>query len=307
MSLNFTDVVKQGPTKMRRRRNTTMPFWKSRYIILRKSSSKGPLRMECFRSEKMSQLTESVLSVYDLRNVRSITFLPSTVRRNALAILFNDETFVHVAFENEAETMSWQVALQSICLPSTRPLTAPMGMDLLSFASESSNQDVFNVYLLPTPSLSISGECLLQCTTETLYLLDVEDPKKRLVGWPLNALRRYGRDNTKFTFESGRSCPTGEGIFIFNTIHGEEIYLKVHNASIAISEAYRFNDRKQDFLPPPPRRQLTRTETVPIPPRHSTVDGVALALPPRQSSSVRRHSTVDRRRPLPPPPPPIHQ
>lgn len=44
----------------------------------------------------------------------------------------------------EAETMSWQVALQSICLPSTRPLTAPMGMDLLSFASESSNQGIRN-------------------------------------------------------------------------------------------------------------------------------------------------------------------
>jgi docking protein 4/5/6 len=248
-------------------------------------------------------LTDSVRRTIDLQNVRAITILPSSVRRYALAIVFSEEAAMLMALDSDTELLSWQTALQSTCLPLSRPLTAPVGMDLLSCASESTTQDVFNVYLLPNLSLSINGECLLQCTTETLYLLDVEDPKRRIIGWPLNTLRRYGRDHTKFTFECGRSCPTGEGIFIFNTIYGEQIYQKVHSASIAISQAYRFSTSSQPTIPL--HRPLARTGTMPIlPPREeNAVDGIPVVLPPRRAT-VRRGLTMDSRRALPPLPPP---
>lgn len=64
--------------------------------------------------------------------------------------------------------------------------------------------ELFNVYLLQSPNLSIYGECLLQVTEENIYVLDNSNTAKRLVTWPLNALRRYGSDANKFTFESGR-------------------------------------------------------------------------------------------------------
>lgn len=306
MSLNFTDMVKQGPVKLKQR-NTAMALWKSRYVILRRASSRGALRLECYRSERMSQLTDDgVTKVFDLTKVRSVTLLPPNVKRNALSInCSNDATSIHLAFDNESEAMTWQVALQSNCFPPSRPLTAPLAMDLLNCASESSSQDAFNAYLLPSASLSMTGECLLQCTTETLFLLDVENPNRRLVGWSLSAIRRYGKDNNRFTFESGRCSSTGEGIFIFNTIHSEEIYTKIHNASLAISNAYRLKDTEQGSFPA--HRPLVKTETFPIPQRHLSVDEAPVAVPPRpRPASSRSHVTMDRRRPLPPSPPTDH-
>lgn len=42
--------------------------------------------------------------------------------------------------------------------------------------------------------------------------------------WPLRSLRKYGFDSEIFSFECGRRCPTGEGIYAFHCRKAEQLF-----------------------------------------------------------------------------------
>ncbi|KAG8333773.1 Phenylalanyl-tRNA synthetase, beta subunit, cytoplasmic [Homalodisca vitripennis] len=47
---------------------------------------------------------------------------------------------------------------------------------------------------------------------------------KTPVRWPLKSLRRYGFDAQLFSFECGRRCPTGPGIYAFKCSRTEQLF-----------------------------------------------------------------------------------
>ncbi|KAK2147868.1 hypothetical protein LSH36_533g01047 [Paralvinella palmiformis] len=47
---------------------------------------------------------------------------------------------------------------------------------------------------------------------------------KEPIRWPLNSLRRYGFDAELFSFECGRRCPTGPGIYAFKCRQAEALF-----------------------------------------------------------------------------------
>ncbi|XP_006002345.1 fibroblast growth factor receptor substrate 2 [Latimeria chalumnae] len=58
--------------------------------------------------------------------------------------------------------------------------------------------------------------------TQTELILHTQ--KRDAVRWPYLCLRRYGYDSNLFSFESGRRCQTGQGIFAFKCLRAEEIF-----------------------------------------------------------------------------------
>lgn len=91
--------------------------------------------------------------------------------------------------------------------------------------------------------------------TELIY---VDSRSKEDWHWPLKYLRKYGSDGDVFTFEAGRKCPGGEGLYAFET----------KKASILFDMVAR--NINQGDMSPMPDPQTTDSGIMNFPPRRTS-------------------------------------
>ncbi|KAG8439666.1 hypothetical protein GDO86_005732 [Hymenochirus boettgeri] len=105
------------------------------------------------------------------------------------------------------------------------------------------------------------GSGIMELTENELILYT---RKRDSVKWPYLCLRRYGYDSNLFSFESGRRCQTGQGIFAFKCARAEELFNMLQeimqNNSISVVEEPVVERNPQSDLDVP---RTPRTPTTP--------------------------------------------
>ena len=132
------------------------------------------------------------------------------------------------------------------------------------------SENIFKVTNINDDSM-VQG--LMEVTGNELIYIDSKT--KEDWHWPLKYLHKYGCDGDFFTFEAGRKCPGGKGLYTFETKKASVLFEKVAR-----------NINQGDFSPlPDPNATVTDTTIMNFPPRRSSTISPAPHNPDQEQPS----------------------
>ena len=121
------------------------------------------------------------------------------------------------------------------------------------------NSNIFKVTNINDDKNLVQKGQMEVTATELIY---VDGKTKEDWHWPLKFLRKYGCDGDVFTFEAGRKCPGGEGLYAFET-------------------------KKAGMLFEIVAKNINQGDLSPLPDPNATVtDSTMMNFPPRRTSTV---------------------
>ncbi|KAL8620220.1 hypothetical protein ACOMHN_064826 [Nucella lapillus] len=101
-----------------------------------------------------------------------------------------------------------------------------MGCTYSDMPSDSGDGFTFRVYNVDSQGIKLNpGKIKVAASHLVLFQKGKED-----IRWPLRCLRRYGFDEELFSFECGRRCQTGSGIYAFKCHHAEDLFNTVQDS-----------------------------------------------------------------------------
>ncbi|XP_076445501.1 uncharacterized protein LOC143283210 [Babylonia areolata] len=101
-----------------------------------------------------------------------------------------------------------------------------MGCTYSDVPSDAGDGFTFRVYNVDSQGVKLNpGKIKVAASHLILY-----QKGKEAIRWPLRCLRRYGFDAELFSFECGRRCQTGPGIYAFKCRHAEDLFILVQES-----------------------------------------------------------------------------
>ncbi|XP_066247271.1 docking protein 3 isoform X1 [Euwallacea similis] len=189
--------------------------WQKKYCALFDRSSTGVARIEIYDNNTKP----GNVKIHPLEDVIKL----SRKSVNVINIIAKNSLF-EFATVSEDESNLWFDVLKRVSFgTNVQENSLEQENDLYC----SSDEGVFCVKLHPSEAsqrCNLSSQYyILVVTSSALQLLDQTD-NKLLFTWPFNYIRKYGYKEGNFTFEAGRKCTTGEGVFFLEHPSHNEIY-----------------------------------------------------------------------------------
>lgn len=195
----------------------------NKYCILFKASRHGIERLEiCDKEDDKNP------KIITLENCVKITQEPS--QANQITIVTKTGTLTLNAL-NEIELKHWVQALQSVAFKdksATMMRNSVMEEDNDLYCTSYSD-GIFTVRLLASDIAHIqcnleAKSYILHLTTTEIQLKNIDNNAAIIAKWPYRYVRKYGYRDGKFTFEAGRKCDTGEGVFSLQHSNPQEVF-----------------------------------------------------------------------------------
>ncbi|XP_054708923.1 docking protein 3-like [Uloborus diversus] len=210
--------------------------WIKRFCALYNSSNHGIQRMELFESEdtyikknpsKIITLTDCVKVIPTPQKNQANVF---EVRTTTSSYQFSADTF--------QDMQDWLVSLQNVAFgkyqPKIQTSTAKdEKQEENTLYSSMDEPEVYSVKAMATEAVirnNLKGDYKLIIRAASVSIAE-ENAQGRLgqiiLTWPYRHIRRYGCGTENFSFEAGRKCASGEGLFTFSTNDGMLIFQSV--------------------------------------------------------------------------------
>lgn len=197
-----------------------------KYCQLFKASRHGIERLEIGDKED-----DKNTKIITLENCVKITQEPSPA--NLIHVVTKTCTLTLNALTDD-DLKLWLIALQNVAFKDkssgtlTRHSVIEEDNDLYC---TSYSDGIFTIRLLPS---DVCAKCHLEAKQYVLHLtatdlqlklsVDNEHGAIIIAKWPYRYIRKYGYRDGKFTFEAGRKCDTGEGVFSLEHTNPQEIF-----------------------------------------------------------------------------------
>ncbi|NXL28859.1 DOK3 protein, partial [Glaucidium brasilianum] len=169
----------------------------------------------------------------------SAFYLNTTEKRYVLAAEERDEWIAQLcqlAFQGTKETA------ESSARPQPSPAVPMEENSLYSSWQDLTEFPVLVVWTDAAARCGLHGHYLLSALPQSLTLKDAQS-RQPLLTWPYPFLRKFGQDQTVFSFEAGRRSDSGEGTFTFSTPRAPEL-------SRAVAAAIACQQQGKDPLDP---------------------------------------------------------
>ncbi|KAI8035454.1 uncharacterized protein LOC128260652 [Drosophila gunungcola] len=191
----------------------------SRYCLLFKASRHGIARLEMCESKE-----DRNPKMFTLENCVKITQEPPPDR---LIHIVKRHGTLTLSTSSEEELKDWITALQTVAFCDTSPSGGIGAIEEDNDLYCSSFDGLFIITLIPSEA---SIRCCIEPKTYMLQMtptelqLKSEDMGATIAMWPYRFIRKYGYRDGKFTFEAGRKCTTGEGVFTLDHTNPQEVF-----------------------------------------------------------------------------------